>query len=98
MTQPKSQPTSQPTTKPKALRRSLDGPEDKTQEGNYQPMMKNLSAMPTGKCDLSTHLGITIRWGAPPPGYLPVAIGGGPTRRLASGQLRPARCAGGVAC
>ena len=36
----------------------------------------HLSAMPTGKSDLSTHLGITIRWSALPGSYLPVATGG----------------------
>ena len=36
-------------------------------------LKRHLSAMPTAKCDLSTHLGITIRWSAPPESYLPVA-------------------------
>ena len=35
----------------------------------------HLSAMPTAKSDLNTHLGITIRWSASPRSYLPVANG-----------------------
>lgn len=93
MTEPKSD----STTKPKAQSQSLDGPEGKIQEGNYQPMTKHLSAMPTAKCDLSTHLCITIRWGAPPPRYLPVTNGGGLPRTAVRVTLdvRHGRAGGG---
>ena len=62
----------------------------------------HLSAMPTGKSDLSTHLGITIRWSAPPGSYLPVAnraakpadgVGG-----AQGGQSADASRAGDVTC
>ena len=42
----------------------------------------HLSAQPTAKSILNTHLGITIRWSALPKSYLPVA------RRLAIARWR----------
>jgi hypothetical protein len=71
MTHTKSQRTTRPTNP------SLTGPGDPTREGHYQPMQMHLSAKPPVKSNFSTHLGITIRWGGPPPCYLPVAGGGG---------------------
>jgi hypothetical protein len=66
----------------------------------------NLSAMPTANSILSTHLCITIRWWAPPPRYLPVAIGGAAAYCLAGGGVSgravagaaAVRPGGGVAC
>ena len=46
---------------------------------------QDLYEVPKSKTKSSTHLGITIRWGAAPPSYLPVAIGGG----AAPAALRP---------
>ena len=66
----------------------------------------HLSAMPTAKSNLNTHLGITIRWSASPRSYLPVASGGartscGPLGRmlgLAAAARAQLRCGGDARC
>ena len=62
----------------------------------------HLSAMPPGKSDLSTHLGITIRWSVPTLSYFSVTSGPAkPTNGnlgAYGGQLPDASQAGGVAC
>ena len=73
MTDPKSQPKTKTTTD----NQSLDGPEDNTRMRNDQLSKMHLSAEQPAKSKFSTHLGITIRWGAPPPSYLSVTSGGG---------------------
>lgn len=83
MTKPKSQ--LQP--KPTATSQIPNRPQDDVREGHYQPMQMHLSAKPPAKSKFSTHLGITIRWGAPPPGYLPVASGGGAASARGSAAL-----------
>jgi hypothetical protein len=69
------QPNSQPETRQAVLSRRLTSPGDTTQEGHDQPTRMHLSAKPPAKSNFSTHLGITIRWWAAPPGDLAVAVG-----------------------
>ena len=66
----------QTTTRPEAPTRSTIRAADTIRERHYQPMQIHLSATQPAKSNLSTHLGITIRWGAAPSCYLSVAIGG----------------------
>ncbi len=72
MTHPKNQTKARPA----APNQRRAKPENTTSEGHYQPMQKHLSAKPPANPKSSTHLGITIRWWAAPPGYLRVAAGG----------------------
>ena len=99
MTHRKNQPRNQPEASPAVPSRSLTRPEDPKREGHYQPMQMHLSAKPPGKSKMSTHLCITIRWGAPPPSYLPVTIGGGRQRSAdRRGAAVRQRGAGGGLC
>jgi len=59
-------------------------------------MQMHLSAKPPVKSNFNTHLCITIRWGAVPPRYLPVAIGGADDR--ATGREAAAAAGGGLSC
>jgi hypothetical protein len=108
MSRPSKQPTEQEAG-PDHVIRDPKRAEEATREGHMPRMQMHLSAMPTVKSDLSTHLGITIRWWAAPPRYLAVAIGGPAADRLASGGVRclaapgsalraMAARGGGVAC
>jgi hypothetical protein len=101
MTDPKCQPNP-----PTAQNQSLCRTEDTTREGNYQPVQMRLSVKPPAKSKFSTHLGITIRWWAPPTSYLPVANDSAATVRLADvdncrlavAVAAAVRRGGGVAC
>jgi hypothetical protein len=62
-----------------------------SREPSRATQFQDLSEVPKSKTKSSTHLGITIRWGAAPPCYLPVAIRG--AREACS-----AATGGGVAC
>jgi len=57
---------------------------------------QDLFEVPKSKTKSSTHLCITIRWGAVPPRYLPVAIGGADDR--ATGREAAAAAGGGLSC
>jgi hypothetical protein len=104
--QPKTKPTNPQRTTPEALSRGLCKTEETTREDDHRRTPMYLSAMPTANSILSTHLGITIRWSAAPPGYLTVVVGGAAVIFHASGGAgeRPAACqapagrGGGVSC
>jgi hypothetical protein len=94
------------TTRPAPLTRSPIRAADTIRERHYQPMQIHPSATQPAKSDLSTHLGITIRWWAPPTSYLPVANDSAATVRLADvdncrlavAVAAAVRRGGGVAC
>src|SRR5262245_58712858 len=90
MTHPKNQTNSRQAA-PNQIRAR---PENPTKEGHDQPMQKHLSAKPPANRKSNTHLGITIRWGAAAPCYLPVAFGGAAAGRRPGAGVRSAGATG----
>jgi hypothetical protein len=92
-----TQPRSQPETRQAVPTRHLTITEDTTLEGHHQPMKTHLSAKQPAKPKSSTHLCITIRWGAPPTSYLTVTSGDGRLRTATYGRVavRHGRVGGG---
>ena len=98
-----------PEGRTQELSELLEAIEKVPREHHDRRMRMHLSAMPPGKSDLDTHLGITIRWPAPPGIYPPVAYGRvGAGRRAgdrfgcltATAFVMPTGCAcgGGASC